>query len=134
MARSPHGSSRMWQRSVARVTSTPSRRAASANTRIWYPVVAAKRSKCFATGLMVVRTRMGMLVVVVIVRHVHRNRAAVFRNRAAHVFELHGGVRDPETPVQHRVQAAQNGIAGRTRNVLDQHVADQRERARPQTP
>src|SRR5271165_6524346 len=98
MARSPHGSSIMWQRSVARVTSTPSRRAASANTRIWYPVVAAKRSRCFATGLMIVGMRMGMLafVVVVLVRHVHRNRAAVFRNRAAHVFELHGGVRDPE--------------------------------------
>src|ERR1035441_4645232 len=39
-----------------------------------------------ARGLMFVRMRMLVLVS-------HRNRAAVFRNPAAHVFELHGGVR-----------------------------------------
>ncbi len=53
IARSFQGSSMMWHRSVASVTSTPRRRAASAKMRIWYPVVAAKRRRCLATALIV---------------------------------------------------------------------------------
>ena len=43
MAASCQGSSSMWQRSVAKTRSTPSRSAASPNARVWYPVVVARR-------------------------------------------------------------------------------------------
>src|ERR1700676_4663219 len=57
IARSPHGSSITWQRSEASVTSTPRRRAASANTRIWYPVVAAKERRRFGPDVIFARRK-----------------------------------------------------------------------------
>src|SRR5262249_52417621 len=47
---------------------------------------------------------MTFVIVVVLVVHVHRNRAAVLGNRAAHVLELHGSVRNVEPLRQHPVQ------------------------------
>ena len=59
---------------------------------------------------------------------------AGFRDRAAYVLELHGGVRDREPLLEHTVETAQNRVAGRGRNVFDQHVTAQRMRAGTQAP
>src|SRR5262249_6078577 len=53
---------------------------------------------------------------------------------ATDVLELNGGMADREAFGQHAVDAAQNGIAGRGRHVLDQDVAAQGVRAGTETP
>jgi hypothetical protein len=54
---------------------------------------------------------------------VRRRRARNVRQRAAHVLELNGRVVDREVIAQQRVDLPQDGIAGRGRHVLNQHVA-----------
>ena len=65
---------------------------------------------------------------------VHRNGAAIFRNRAADVLELHGGVVNVEAVGEHVVQAPQNDVARGGRNVVDQHMAAEGMGARTETP
>src|ERR1700674_4221350 len=77
----------------------------------------------------------GMFVVgVLLLVHSYRDGAAGFRNRAAYVLELHGGVGDRESRLEHSVEAAQDRVAGRGRDVFDQHVAAQRVSAGTQAP
>src|SRR5436190_751365 len=59
---------------------------------------------------------------------------AGFRDRAAYVLELHGGVRDREPLQEHTVETAQNRVAGRGRDIFDQDVAAQRVSAGTQAP
>lgn len=53
---------------------------------------------------------------------------------AADVFELNGGVVNRETIAKDRINAAQDGIAGRGRHVLNKDMAAQRMRFRPEAP
>src|SRR5262245_2945941 len=52
MARSPHGSSSWWQRSVTKVISAPSFRAAASKLWVWYPSLPANSSRRLDFGLM----------------------------------------------------------------------------------
>src|SRR5579864_1941467 len=53
---------------------------------------------------------------------------------AAGVLELNGGVMDRETLLEYAVDVPQNRLAGRGRDVFDQHMAAQRALLRPQIP
>ena len=65
---------------------------------------------------------------------VDRDGAPALGDGTAHVLELHGGVRDVEALGQDFVDAPQDAVAGGGRDVLDQHMAAQRVRARPEAP
>src|SRR5579863_827476 len=61
-------------------------------------------------------------------------RAMRLGQRAAEVLKLDGGVADVEAVAQHVVDPPQDGMAGRGRHVLDQHVAAQSARFRTEAP
>ena len=53
-----------------------------------------------------------VVVMAFVIFELHRDRASRFRYRAAYVFELHRGVGDMESLLQHAVDAAEDDIAG----------------------
>src|SRR5258708_5846665 len=62
------------------------------------------------------------------------NHASAFRYGAPDVLELNCGVADSEAVAEHGIQALQNSVAGRRRDVLDQGMTAQRVGARSQAP
>ena len=74
------------------------------------------------------------VMMVMSVPGIHGDHASRIRNRAAHVLKLHRRVVDVETVAEHVLDPMEDVVAQRRRHILDQHVAAQRVRVRPQAP